>query len=280
MKKLVVGLLLVLTLSVLMLLPAFADAAPSAEVYVTISDGQGKLVLVQEKIIVADQDGDGVLTIHDALYAAHEAKYNGGAEAGYLAESSAWGLSLMKLWGEENGGSYGYFVNDASPAGMTAPVKNGDYVNAYVYTDLTAWSDTYSYFDVKNVQATVGDEVTLTLLAVGFDESFAPINLPVEGATVTVNGVATSYRTDAEGKVTVKLETAGDLVISAKSEAQTLVPPVCVATVSAPATEAPVTDPSAPAEKEGCGSVISGATSILLCIGGAVLLSRRRRDEK
>ena len=50
---------------------AFAEETKTAEVYVTISDENGKLALTQEKITVTDIDGDDLLTINDALYVAH-----------------------------------------------------------------------------------------------------------------------------------------------------------------------------------------------------------------
>lgn len=50
-------------------------------VYVTISDA-GVLKVAQEPVAVTDGDGDGALTVHDALLAAHDALYQGGAEAG------------------------------------------------------------------------------------------------------------------------------------------------------------------------------------------------------
>ena len=80
-------------------IPAFAADGPSA--YVSISDKDGKLVLVLEKIDLSDADGDGTITINDALYLAHEAEFEGGAAAGYASEQSDYGLSLTKLWGCE-----------------------------------------------------------------------------------------------------------------------------------------------------------------------------------
>lgn len=231
--------LLSITLAVLMLvstfcLTAFAeDVAPaSADVYVTIADNNGKLVLTQEKITATDKDNDGKITIDEALFAAHEAKYEGGAAAGYASAMSDLGLSLTKLWGVENGGSYGYYVNNASAWSLADPVKAGDYVNAFVYVDATTWSDTYCYFDKNTINGKEGDEITLTLSCAGYDESWNPVTLPVEGATITINGTATTVKTSAEGKATIKLETAGKNVISATSDTMTLVPPVCVATVS------------------------------------------------
>ena len=74
---------------------------------VTVTIANGDLALVQEKVEVTDIDKDGALTVNDALYLAHEAKYDGGAQAGYKSSVGQWGLGLDKLWGVETGGSYG-----------------------------------------------------------------------------------------------------------------------------------------------------------------------------
>ncbi|MBO7666544.1 MAG: hypothetical protein J6S70_03845, partial [Clostridia bacterium] len=104
-----------------------------------------------------DADADGVLTISDALYAAHEAAYEGGAAAGFAAATTEYGLSLTKLWGVENGGSYGYFVNDNSAMSLADPLSDGDEVVAFIYT-AADWSDAYSFFDVKSGKS--GAELT------------------------------------------------------------------------------------------------------------------------
>ncbi|MBQ4628599.1 MAG: hypothetical protein IJB44_05945, partial [Clostridia bacterium] len=113
------------------------------------------------------------------------------------------------------------------------PVKDGDYVYAYVYTDTVGFSDTYTFFNELTVKAAEGQSIDLTLSAAGYDENWAPITLPVEGAVITVNGEKTEFVTDAEGKVSVKIDEAGEYTISAVSETMTLVPPVCTATVTA-----------------------------------------------
>ena len=200
-------------------IPAFAADGPSA--YVSISDKDGKLVLVLEKIDLSDADGDGTI-INDALYLAHEAEFEGGAAAGYASEQSDYGLSLTKLWGCENGGSYGYYVNDASAMSLADPVKDGDRINAFVYTDLKTWSDKYCYFDKASVTAQSGESFSLVLTGAGFDGDWNPVSVPVEGAKITVDGEATEYVTEA-----------GSHVISAISDSETLVPPVCVAVIEA-----------------------------------------------
>ena len=209
----------------------FADS--EVNVFVSIADGSGKLVVACEAVKVSDADGDGALTINDALMAAHDKFYEGGAEAGYGSYVGEYGLSMSKLWGEENGGSYGYFVNNASAWSLADPVKEGDSVYAFVYTDLVGWSDAYSWFTDGTVKVNTGDEFTLTLKSLGYDADWNPVEKPVEGAVIYVNGTATDIKTDAEGKAVIKLTDAGKAVISAKSDSMIIAPPVCVATVGA-----------------------------------------------
>lgn len=237
---------LFITMAVLMLigfccLIAFAEDAvfTSADLYVTIVDQNGELVLTQEKITVTDIDKDGVLTINDAMYTAHEAKYPGGAEAGYGSEFTSCGLSMTKLWGTENGSGYGYYVNNASAWSLEDAVKEGDYVNAFVYTDLTAWSDKYCFFNVNFVSKKEGETLILALSTYKWNhETYQNDVVPVEGAVITIDGVATEYKTGTDGTAAIALGEAGTVVISASSGTQTLVPPVCKVTVVEKETDA------------------------------------------
>lgn len=227
------ALLLTLLLVGMLGVTAMAESEASANVTVTIAD-EGTLVMTQETVSVTDVDGDGALTVNDALYAAHEAAYEGGAAAGYGSGMTEYGLSLNKLWGDESG-SFGYRVNNVSCWSLADPVAEGDHVVAFVYKDQTAWSDSYSFFDVTEAAVKEGDTLTLTLSAAAYDAEFNPITVPVEDAVITVNGVATEYKTDAQGTVTLTLDESGTLVISATSDSQILVPAVCVAEVEAAA---------------------------------------------
>lgn len=226
MKK-TLSLLMTLMLCVLCL-PALdeSDTAATRQVSVSITDDTGALVLALETVLVTDTDGDAVLTINDALACAHAA-HPDGAEA-YSAVPTEWGLSLMKLWGVENGGSYGYYLNDASAFSLLDPVKDGDHVKAYVFTDLNAFSDTYCYFDAAYVETSVGDTVELTLTAAAFDENFAPITVPVAGATLVIDGEATEIVTDAQGKARLNILEDGSYLISANHPEMNLVDPVCL----------------------------------------------------
>ena len=221
-----------LLLAMLMLVSLTASAETAPTVYVSISDDAGALVLAYAPVALSDADGDGALTICDALMLAHTAYYPEGAE-GFLAEDSQWGLSLYRLWGIENGGSYGYCLNDASAWSLVDPIQAGDHVKAYVYTDVLAFSDTYAYFAAPVATAAVNAEVALTLSAAGYDEAWNPVTYPVQGAFLIVDGeVDDSIMTDAEGKFVLSFPEAGVYTVSAVSNDLTLVPPVCIVTVT------------------------------------------------
>lgn len=218
-----------LALAMLVSLTAFAEEAPT--VYVSISDDTGTLTLAYAPVALLDKDGDGALTICDALMEAHAAYYPDGA-AGFLAEESQWGLSMYRLWGVENGGSYGYCVNDASAMSLVDPIQLGDHIKAYAFTDLTNYSDTYAYFTAPVAAAAVNSEVALTLSASGYDANWVPITLPVAGAALTVNGEKTEIITDENGNAVLNFTAPGVYTVSAVSETMTLVPPVCIVTVT------------------------------------------------
>ena len=101
-------------------------------------------------------------------------------------------------------------------------------MKAYAFTDLTGFTDTYSYFDASYVETAAGTEVTLTLQAAAFDENFAPVTLPVAGAAIIVDGEMTEIVTDAEGKAVLTFDEAGAYLISADSGTINLVAPVCI----------------------------------------------------
>lgn len=221
----------------------------SADAYVTISNDKGELVMAQEPVGLTDEDGDGTITINDVLITAHNKSFDGGADAGYASSEGDYGLMLTKLWGVENGGSYGYYVNNASAMSLTDPVNDEDSINAFVYTDTTGWSDTYCWFegDVQqkdvDVVIEIGTDVTFTLNAASFDENWNPVTLPVEGAEITLNGEKTGAFTDGNGKAVVTVpDIPGKCVVSAVSDKQTLVPPAFVVSVEAALPEDTVTD--------------------------------------
>ncbi len=254
------------------------SAEDAVQVTVTIADAAGSLVLAAESISVTDTDGDGALTIHDALYLAHEQYYTGGA-AGYGAAQTDYGLSLTKLWGAESGSGFGYYRNDASVLSLGDPVADGDRISAFVYTDTVNWSDTYCFFDVQTAAAAAGESLTLTLFAAGYDASWNPVTLPVANAVLTVNGTETAYTTDAEGKVTFTLAEAGEQIISAVSRDMILVPPCCKVTVQGGAvtttadSAATTTTSAQPLET---GDTLPAALAALSAAAAVLLITRRK----
>ena len=222
---------LALLMVMLMVFPVLSLAEESVQVYVSITDDTGALVLAYEPIAVVDIDADGALTFGDALASAHAAKHENGADAFGMA-ATEFGLSMTKLWGVENGGAYGYCLNDASAWSLLDPVVEGDHVKAYVYTDMANWSDTYCYFAAPAAQVKTGENLELVLNANGYDANFAPVTFAVEGARLALNGQGVDIMTDAEGKAVISFVNPGTYVVSAFSGTMTLVAPVCVVTVT------------------------------------------------
>ena len=127
-------------------------AASDAEIYLTVgmkgvpAQAKDGSAMLDRSVIVKDINSDGKLTYDEALTAAHEAYYEGGAATGYGSETTEFGLSLKKLWGDTSG-IFGYWLNDTSCWSLADEVKDGDSLNAFVYKDAVGWSDAYVRFD-------------------------------------------------------------------------------------------------------------------------------------
>lgn len=277
---------------------AFSISA-GADMFVTISDDSGNLVAAQKPVEYADVDGDGIITVNDALIAAHDKYYDGGADAGYASEEGDYGLMITKLWGTENGGSYGYYINTSSAMSLADPLNDGDCVTAFIYTDLETYSDTFCYFDgfldqAIAVEARPGTPLELKLLAATFDENWAPITVPVTGAEITLNGEKTGFITDDDGKVEITFpENEGSYIVSAVSDTMTLVPPVAMiesdtyddipVAVDVPDAEILTEGDAAAATDSTKGSPDTGiadtavAAGIAIIAAGALLLTNKRK---
>lgn len=207
---------------------ALADEQ-KASVFVVIANGE---VQIAKDIDVTDADGDGILSIHDALFLTHELYYEGGAQAGYGAENTAYGLSMTKLWGVENGGSYGYYRNNQTPMSLADQITEGDFIYAYVYTDTVGFSDTYTFFEESVKECETFDSVTLKVNQLGFDETWNMVSSPLSGATILIDGVDSGRKTGTDGSITMVLETEGLHLITVKSDDMRIVPAVCRVMVS------------------------------------------------
>jgi hypothetical protein len=189
---------------------------------VTVANEKGEIAAQYEKVEFTEG-----MTIDTALAALHEKKCKGG----YATEQTSYGLSMIKLWGVENGGSYGYYVNNASPSSLADTLKEGDHVYAFVYTDTVTYSDTYAFFTDPTAEATAGEALALTLSGLGYDEAWNTVTLPVEGAKISVDGTETDVVTDADGKATLTFDKKGTYVVSAVHGTLNLVPTFVIVTV-------------------------------------------------
>ncbi len=230
MKKKMLAVCLALSLCVC-LLSGVSFAAGDVTVHVTIADA-GELVLVNQPVKVTDINEDGALTISDVLTAAHDLYYEAAEDAadnGFVFTDEGF---ITKLWGVENGGSYGYYLNHSAAMSLSDPVEEGDYLAAYTYADLDAWTDMYTYFENAEAACAPEAEFVLKLTGAGYDENWNPVSVPVVGAKILVDGVETAYVTDENGEASVLFAETGVYTVSAVSETETIVPPVCVVTVA------------------------------------------------
>lgn len=245
MKRKIISVIVALA-AVVLAFPVSA-AADEATVTVTVSVA-GELKISAQQIKVTDIDNDGSLTINDALICAHDKYYTGGSAAGFESSTAGgYGLSIVKLWGDDSG-AFGYYLNNEMVmTSLAETVKSGDAVNAYVYKDKTNWSDSYCFFDKESVSAKQGDSLEVTLKRIYFASyDSAPEAVPVPNAAITIDGVDTGIKTDAEGKAKITLCTVGELVISAVGDKEIiLVPTVLKATVEAAATDNEPQQPTA-----------------------------------
>ncbi len=288
MKKMISLLIACLLLAGVVGVTASAETA-SADVTVTISDNTGKLVMLQKAVTVTDRNNDGKLDIDEAFYAAHEANYEGGAAAGYASAVSTWGLGVTKLWGDTSG-NYGYYVNNKGANGLEDTVKDGDIIKAFIYQD-PGYADQYVYFDQETATVDQGNEITVVLTGVEYDPvTWAPVDTPLAGAVITVDGEETAYQTDAQGRVTFSVDKTGTVLISAKKAGAILVPPVLSLTVNAVEVKAdPVVVAEDAAEDQAdkdvkshqTGDAVTPMAGTLLVLGLAVLVfSNKKLHEK
>ncbi len=223
------AMLITIALTLAVIVSCVCVSADGAKI--TVSIANGTLVLTEATVDVTDIDGDGALTINDALIAAHTAYYTDGAD-GFASASSDYGPVITRLWGIEKGAAYGYYVNNTASMGLSDPVKDGDRLYAFIYTDDTAFSDMYTFFDKASADVSENGTLELVLSGAGYDENWNSVTLPVEGAVITVNGEKTAFVTDNGGKVSVKFDKAGKYTVSAVSDDKALVPAVCIVNVT------------------------------------------------
>ncbi|MBQ7717836.1 MAG: S-layer homology domain-containing protein, partial [Clostridia bacterium] len=173
-------------------------------------------------------EGKEEYNIDDILKAAHEQYADVGH--GYSSANGDWGLSIIKLWGDESG-AFGYWQNDNSAWSLGDKVADGDFVSAFVYKDQIGWSDAYTKFAEPLVTAPAKSRITLTLQKYDWSDGF----VPCVGAEVSVMGLPNvGGTTDENGTVTLVIPTEGTYTAIAQSADIPIVPASCTITLSAP----------------------------------------------
>lgn len=233
-QKRFMSILLTLSMIFSMALPTvFADNSDSITVNVSIVQngqfvtGKNETMIAYTPITVTDRNEDGY-DIDDVLYATHELYYDG--EDGYSSEMTDYGLSLTKLWGDESG-AFGYYQNNQPAMSLGDTVTDKSNIYAFVYQDKTAWSDTFSYFESDTQSVEKGQTVTIKLNKLVYDENWATVVQPFEGAKITIDGGSTEYTTNAEGIAEIVFENTGSFTLSAISD-YNIAPPVCIVNVT------------------------------------------------
>ena len=302
-------------LSALFSLSVFAEEEAKINVKVSVTTKNSiKAGLVS--VAVGDEDGDGAITISDALYVTHKLHCVDGV-SGYAAEESEWGLSLVKLWGDDSG-NFGYYLNHKPANSLADPIKEGDVVSACIYTGTYPGLESYTYFDQDTVTVSEGGSVTLTLMKISYDENFNAVSTPVPNAKLTVGEAAwNDYKTDENGKVTFSPEWTAEMAVSAKTDDESIIMPVCKVwvddvpensdtsipdgfitpdatkpaatdkdgnTVTTDKDGNKVTDKGNAGSNEqnggcgGCGSTVGGISAIVIAIIGASVCAIKRKE--
>lgn len=288
MKKIISILVVTVMLAAAFSVSAFA--ADGVNVTVTISDGNGNIAVCLEEMTVGDTDGDSKITVNDVLATADP--------EGFESYVTDWGLSIKKLCGVENGGSYGFYVNHQMAMSLADEIKDGDYVGAFVYVDAKGLSDAYSFIEkaegIAMADAPEGTEL-FRAQYVGWDENWQPVTLPIVGADVYVDGEKTDAVTDETGAFTVVFE-PGEHVVTVKSAERNFACAVYALTVEEPLPVDPgITDESDSAEVQTATDSVTGLAidvkrapqtgdaavfviALLAASGAAIVIARRRED--
>ena len=235
---------------ILSLLNFSVYAENTVKAYITISK-YGEIVKDKNGEYVAEAEvtltGKSSYTLDDAFKEAHELYYEGGAEAGYAAADSEWGLSVTKVWGDTSG-KFGYQMNlgAVSVWGPTQAVNDGDYIDLAVYENYYPDTESYAKFDAYK-KSVMGDKTELTLLESYYGENWETLFKPCENAEIFVNGTKTDILTDENGKCALAFDESGEYIISAKKTktlknavteeegtVNALTAPVCVVSVTIP----------------------------------------------
>ena len=229
----------------------------SADILITVTQG-GNVLNDTAALTVTDTDGDGLLTVYDALYLLHEEQFAGGAATGLQTLQEEDVLRAAIVWGMDTGNAFSCYVNDVSVDSLQAPLTAGDCVRAEL-------PDPVEPTEVNAEEVTVGavlqiPEQVPPLIAEAQPETQPPTTAPpqppatttteekitismtvsrgprdanAQGQTnnanspnvnVTVNNQPTNLKTDQDGKITITVFENGQAVVGGQKQNVTLNP--------------------------------------------------------
>ena len=177
--------------------------------------------MVERPVTVTDLDKDGYLTVDEAVVAAHDAYFEGGAAAGYEVGGAY--NSVQKLWGVPTSNTLFYVNGEGIPSGVTADtVAEGDAIYASVNKDDIYYGDWYTVFMQTDMAAKEGANITVNVkgnwgMAYTEQEKVKvplkdiQIGLWKDGAFEAIDGAVT----DENGNATFKLP-AGEYLLTAE----------------------------------------------------------------
>lgn len=175
--------------------------------------------MAYKEVHVTDADGDGHITVDDALVATHDAYYTDGKNGYETYTSPEYGMSVTKLWGVSTYNTL-FFVNGKgiSTGVGDDDVKSGDSLYASVNADNTNYADWYTCFDETGKTVCQDEEITINLK--GFQGMSGGTAANVAGVKVGIwkdgkfqqKGDAV---TDSDGNAKVSFSEAGTYVVTA-----------------------------------------------------------------
>ncbi|MDD6311614.1 MAG: hypothetical protein PUB09_06835 [Firmicutes bacterium] len=210
----------------------------------TVAKAKDGKAMFNRPVTVKDLDKNGIMTVDEALVAAHK-KYSPKTSKGYARVEGSYGLSVTKLWSVNTSNTL-FFVNNAalSTGVGSATIEDGDSLVASVNADDTYYSDWYAFMDKSSEATYIGKDVKLNISG-HMGMAYTPEDMADNGIANLQLGLwskgkvkpITDAVTDEEGNVTVSFNKSGTYYVTAigsvKSQVMDcpIIAPMCVVKV-------------------------------------------------
>lgn len=236
-----VAVIIMAMMMVIAFMPANAFAAKAAKdinVFITVSD-QGEIAaagngdaMAWKRVVAKDADKNGKITYNEALIAAHDTWFEGGAAAGYATgDPYGYGSAIVtKLWGHETTNVLFFTNGEGLATGvMDDVVKDGDLLVASINKDQVNYADWYSTFDTEVIEAYTNTDITVTLKG-HLGMAYTPeekVNVPLKNISIgkwtskdkpfePIQKEGQAITTDDNGQVTLNFTDPGFYIITAE----------------------------------------------------------------